>query len=253
MTRETTHAKLNSVYDSGFGAAARLGLVVLATDETLEADARAVFSLPGVALYHTRIPFPATVTPETLGAMADDLPAVLALLPGEEPLDVVGYGCTSGATVIGPEKVAGLISAAHPGARAANPVSAVIEACRALGVSHPALVTPYPYDVSRAMMDLLAHEGIAVSAFASFEQPHDPKVARISPRSILDAAVETGAHADADAVVVSCTNLNTFSVIEEAEQRLGKPVITSNQALSWRMARLANLGAAKGPGRLFQV
>lgn len=244
---------LTSVYDNGFGARARLGLVVLATDETLEADARLVFALPGVALYHTRIPFPETVTPETLGAMADALPATLELLPGETPLDAVGYGCTSGATVIGPDKVAAIIAAAHPKAHAANPVSAVVEACRALGVKSPGLVTPYTLDVSRAMTDLFKTEGIEVSAFGSFEQPNDPKVARIAPASILDAALEIGAHADADGVVVSCTNLNTFSVIDEAEQRLGKPVITSNQALTWRMARLAGLDDAKGPGRLFQV
>ena len=37
---------------------------------------------------------------------------------------------------------------------------------------------------------------------------------------------------EAQAVVISCTDFPTFSIIRELEDKLGKPVVTSNQATS---------------------
>jgi len=37
---------------------------------------------------------------------------------------------------------------------------------------------------------------------------------------------------------MSCTNLRTLGVIDEVSQALGKPVLSSNQALAWHMAQL---------------
>ena len=51
---------------------------------------------------------------------------------------------------------------------------------------------------------------------------------------------------------MSCTSLRALQIIPQAEAALGKPVISSNQALAWHMMRLA--GLANGPinaGRLF--
>ena len=71
--------------DDGTGSRARLGLIVLQTDETLETEARSAFDLPGVALFHTRIANDLTVTEETLTAMRDRLPAAAAMLPTPPP------------------------------------------------------------------------------------------------------------------------------------------------------------------------
>ncbi|MEM8595200.1 MAG: Asp/Glu racemase, partial [Pseudomonadota bacterium] len=46
--------------------AARLGLVVLQTDEVLETDLRRLFEPDAIALHITRIPSGAEVTPEAL-------------------------------------------------------------------------------------------------------------------------------------------------------------------------------------------
>ena len=65
---------------------------------------------------------------------------------------------------------------------------------------------------------------------------------------MLDAIVRVGAGADCEAVFASCTNLRATGVIAEAEARLGKPVITSNQALAWHMLRLAGLPEGQPAG-----
>jgi len=56
--------------DRGIASRARIGLIVLATDYTIEHEWRRIMSgLPGVALYHSRILNDAQITPETLRAM----------------------------------------------------------------------------------------------------------------------------------------------------------------------------------------
>ncbi len=238
--------------DNDATARAAFGVIVLATDETLEAEFRTVFNRDGIALYHSRIPNANDVSLETLQAMADEMPHCASLLPSSRGLDVVAYACTSGATTIGPENVGKLIATHHPTAKSTNPISAVIAACRHLGLKRIGLLTPYMPAVSERMQRLLNDNGFEISAFGSFEQEDDRVVARISPHSILDALCDIGARDTVDGVFAACTNLRCFGVIDEAEKRLGKPVITSNQALAWHMLHLAGIPTdGMGPGRLF--
>ena len=238
--------------DNGVGADAAIGLIVLQADETIEQELRSVFSQPGVALYHARIPSAPTVTPQTLLRMERDLPHTAALLPAQRPLDVVGYACTSGATLIGPERVAAAINRHHPQALVTDPLTAVIAALRALEARRIGFVTPYVAEVSEAMRSVLENLDIHVRAFVSFAQEAESVVARITETSVLEAICACGASDTVDAVFVSCTNLRSFNIIDKAENRIGKPVVTSNQALAWHMLGLARLPVLnKGPGRLF--
>ena len=245
--------KLSFETDGGKSAIAALGIIVLQSDETLEAEFRTIFNVNGVALFHTRIPMMPEVTPTTLQQMHSDLPQAASLLPTARPLDVVGFGCTSGATVIGADNVATAVQSKHPGAKVTDPITAVMAACRHLGVSQIGLVTPYIAEVSAAMRTLLEKNQINVVEFGSFEQVEDAVVARITPSSIFDAICEVGKAENIDAVFASCTSLQSFDIIEDAEAEIGKPVITSNQALAWHMVELAGLsGKIIGPGRLFK-
>lgn len=226
-----------------------LGLILLETDAVLETEIRALVP-PGATLLHARIPSQPEVTPSALATMAAELPRAAASFPAAARLTVVGYACTSGATVIGRDEVARLVRVARPGAEVTDPISAVIAAMRALKVGRIGMLTPYEPMVSASMRALLEGEGIETAGFGSFEQRDDATVARISEASTLKAMLEIGAAPGVEAVFASCTNLRSFGVIEEAERRLGKPVVTSNSALAWRMFALAGL-EARGPGRLF--
>ncbi|MGB0507067.1 MAG: maleate cis-trans isomerase family protein, partial [Pikeienuella sp.] len=192
-------------------------------------------------------------TPETLAKMEANLPASLAMLPSQPQFDVIGYGCTSGAVVIGPERICEIIETERPGAKATNPISAVMDACRALDATRIGLVTPYSLEVSQRMMDVLKANGFEIAAFGSFEEEKDSVVARMAESTTLQAVLDIGSASEVEVVFASCTNLRAFGIIEEAEAKLGKPVISSNLALSWRMLRLAGVTDASGPGRLFQL
>ncbi|MCE8521336.1 aspartate/glutamate racemase family protein [Ruegeria pomeroyi] len=238
--------------DAGLGQQARIGLIVLQTDQTIEHEFARLFRGEGVALYHARIPNAMEVSPETLRQMQADLPRTAELLPPSFGFDAIGYACTSGATMIGEACVDEMIRAVHPGARTSNPLTACKAALSALGLRRIALLTPYPPEVTLEMQANLRAAGFETVAVASFNQSDDFTVARISAQSILDAVATIGARDEVEGVFVSCTSLRALDVIAEAEARIGKPVIASNQVLAWHLMRLAGLdGVPEGAGRLF--
>ena len=243
---------MDYVLNTGVAAGARLWLVVLATDETLEYESRQVVAGRDVQLLHARIPSKVDVTPETLAEMELALPATAGLLP--TGLDAIGYACTSGATVIGPEAVERAVQTVQPGVPVTNPISAVKAALNALAARKIAMVTPYVSAVTAPMRALLSRDGIDVLSEVSFAEGDDRKVARIDPASTRAAMLDAARAEGVEAVFASCTNLQTFVVIEEVEAALDLPVVTSNQALIWHMLRLSGASARGwGPGRLFAV
>ena len=233
------------------GRQASLGLIVLQVDETVEHDFRRMFRSGEVALYVTRIPSGADLTPDTLAAMEAALPVAAGLLPPSVDFDAIAYACTSGAMQIGPDRVAALVGGAARVRHVTQPLTATVEALTRLGAKGIGLVSPYIDTVSAPLRAALDAHGFPVRAFVSFEEQVEARVARIDPASIRDAALEVGRRDDVDAVFLSCTNLRTLDIVAALEQQLDKPVVSSNQALAWHMARLsATGGLVEGPGRL---
>ena len=233
------------------GTEATLGLVVLQADETIEHDFRRLLPGTGVALYVTRIPSAPEVTPETLATMEARLTEVAALLPPPVRFDVVGYGCTSGTSVIGAARIAELVKAGCTTAAVTEPVSALIAACAELGVSRLGLLSPYVEHVSETLRRVLAAEGVETPVFGTFDEAEETRVARIDRASLVAAACELGADPGCEALFLSCTNLRTLDAIAEIEDRTGKPVLSSNQVLAWHMMRGAGAEMSCGwAGRL---
>ncbi len=221
------------------GHRANLGLIVLRTDETLEAEARRVLVGEGVAHYVSRVPCRSEVTMEGLAEMEAELPRAAALLPDEHPFDVIAYACTSGATSIGAQKVDAALRRGANTAHTTNPLSAVIAATRALGVSRIGFVTPYIAEVSQAMREKLEQAGLEIVAFGSMEEKNDIRVARIDAASISNGIRTLARREVCEAVFLSCTNLRALDLIAPLEEELGIPVLTSNQVLLWHMLHLA--------------
>jgi maleate isomerase len=244
--------KLTFESDEGFGHRARIGLIVLESDQTIEAELRRI-DLDGVDWYHARIANQPDVTPETLTAMKEGLPAAAGLLPCEFGFDAIGYACTSAATLIGEAGVAEAIRSAHPDIPCTNPISAAVAAFEALGVTCIGVVTPYTADVTAPILDHFESAGLTVTAVGSFLEPSDLVVGRITERSIADGARHIAELEECDAVFVSCTSLRSFGIVKDLEAELGKPVVSSNLALLWRLLRLAGVDDdVPGLGALFR-
>ncbi|GGH31115.1 maleate isomerase [Cribrihabitans marinus] len=236
------------------GSRATLGLVVLRVDETIEQDFRRLFTGGDVALHVTRIPSGDDLTPDTIATMEGALPRAVSLLPPAAAFDVVGYGCTSGTTLIGAERVAQLVRGSARTRAVSDPLTAALAAIAAMRLRSVAIVSPYIETVNRPIRAALEGAGLNVPETVSFGEEVEARVARIDPASIRDAALSVGRAPGAEAVFLSCTNLRTLDIIEGLEAELGKPVLSSNQALAWHMGQLAGgLLPTGAPGRLFRL
>lgn len=232
----------------------QIGVVVLSADETLEPDFRVLLP-PPIEVLVSRVPSGAHVSPETLSAMEGALAEAAGRFPVGAGFSSVGYACTSATATIGAERVHGQIqSGLGMTCSISDPVTACLAACAALGVTRIALVSPYVETVSAELVAAVSAAGLHVTRRGSFNVSEEARVARISPASIRDAALETGASDLCEAVFLSCTNLRTLGIIEGLEAELGKPVLSSNVVLAWHLAHLAGVGAlACIPGSLGRV
>ena len=74
-------SRLDFTADAGAGARARIGLLVLESDQTMEWEMRLMTHLEGVSVYHARLANDVVVTPQTLANMEAELPIAAGLLP----------------------------------------------------------------------------------------------------------------------------------------------------------------------------
>lgn len=241
--------------DGGIASRAGIGLIVLATDYTIEHEWRCIMSeLPGVALYESRIFNDSQITPETLRAMEPRISeAARLILPGAE-LDVIAYGCTSASMAIGEEKVFAKIRSVRPGVRCTTPITAAFAAFRALGARRIGVLTPYRADVNRIVADYIRARGFDVPVFGSFNEENDGIVACIAPASVRSGIERIMKLAAVDAVFVSCTSVRLAVSAAAIEKAIGIPVTSSNHAMAWHALRLAGVNDELPQfGRLFSL
>lgn len=236
------------------GNAAVLGLIVLQADETIEQDFRRLFPDPTrVALYVSRIPSGADLTPDTIAQMERDLPGAARLFPRSVDFDAVGYACTSGTTLIGAERVEELVKRECNAKQVCNPLTAAQAALRHVGARRIGLVSPYTASIAAGLQQAFEAAGFTVPSAISFGEQVEANVARINSCSIAAAARAVADGGDIDAVFLSCTNLRTLDVIGRIEREIDLPVVGSNLALAWRMAALSgDHGAIQGDFRLLK-
>lgn len=220
----------------------RLGLIVLQVDETIEQDFRRLFPPDIARLYISRVPSGAELTPDSIAEMECTLPRAVSLLPSVRSLDVVGYACTSGTTLIGADKVRDLVMGAAQTRAVTDPLTAALAQCHSLGLARVGIVSPYISSVAEPIRAAFEAAGIMVPDTLSFGEKTEAKVARIDPGCIAEATRTLVRRSTLDAVFLSCTNLRTLDILDDLTRELGLPVLSSNQCLATHMAALAKLG-----------
>ncbi|HBN48860.1 MAG TPA: Asp/Glu racemase, partial [Thalassospira sp.] len=89
----------------------------------------------------------------------------------------------------------------------------------------------------RSVAEQLIVRGFDVTRLLGFGLENDIDMTAIPPDALLAAALQANSP-DADAVFISCTAIRSAEIAERAEKLLGKPVITSNQAMIWHALNL---------------
>jgi len=223
----------------------RFGLVALATDMTIEGDAARLMP-PGTRLHVTRIAFDNPTTEENLRDTGPRLRAAVDLLVPGIGLRGIGFGCTSASAVLG-DRIEALAGGRAP---VSTPAGAALRGFRALGVDRVALMTPYLAATTNLVGDYFEGQGLRVLRRSSMGHADDRDMALLGEAEIVEMA-EASDHPDALALFMSCTALPALPLIERLEARLGKPVVSANQALFWAMLDQAAI-PARGPGALFR-
>jgi maleate isomerase len=137
--------------------------------------------------------------------------------------------------------------------QALTTAGAIERALAALGARRIGLITPYSAETT-------AHEAAYLRA-AGFDMVHAQGFALggsdafcATPSEFWRQKVLEAARPDIDAWLVSCANISVFGVIDELEQRLERPVVTSNQAVLWdAVCRVDVRDRAPIPGRLAEL
>jgi maleate isomerase len=205
-----------------------------------------------VALYVTRTPpLDVAVSAELAEALRDaDALAQGCREVAEAAPGVTAYLCTSASFVCGVAGEAQLRALmARAGVRRAITTSgALVDALAALGARRVAVATPYDAELTARLAGFLSEAGHEVVSTARLGLSGD--IWRVSSASVREL-VESLPRKDADAAVVSCTNLPTYDVIPELERTIGLPVVSANLATMWAALRALDALPGGRPERLF--
>jgi len=240
--------------DPGIAHRARIGVVTLASDHTIEYDFRWLLDLPGVAFYVARIPNSPQVTTESLAAMEHDMAHTASLILPGVPLSAMVYGCSSATMVLGEETVFARLREGRGDIPPTTPITAAFAAFRAFGAKRIALLTPYVRSVNQPVVDYVTGGGFDVPVIASYDSGDDNIACNIPPETMRKDATALGLRDDVDAVFISCTSLRAAEIVADVEQATGKPATASNHALAWHALRLSGIeDRIEGRGSLFTL
>lgn len=233
---------MHVVFDQGRHHRAKIGFVLLATEQTIEDDMYRL--LPeGVGIHFTRVSIPDSITADTLTELANGLgPAAELILP-DGSLDVITYACTSGSLVVGEERVFQELGKGAPNSIKTTLITSVMRALNQIKAKRIVVATPYLDEINLMEKAYMASRGFDILDIQGLQLEKDSDMVKVTPDSILQFA-ESLDRVDADAIFISCGALRSIDIIEALENRTGKPVITSNQAMAWDVMRLVGIDDA---------
>lgn len=190
---------------------------------------------PGVAVYVTRLPLRGSAEAELL-AMAENVEAAAGLL-AHAGVGLIAFNCTAVSTY---SKAMEADIKRRIGEAASLPAlatsEALVHALKTLKAKKVVLLTPYIREVNDREVIFLEEAGFEVLSETGLGLNTNTEMAALPPQTWIDLARK---HRDdrADAYLISCTAVRSAEVIDALERELGRPVVTSNQAITWRCLR----------------
>lgn len=214
---------------------ARIGVIVPFSNSNLEPDLT-MLRPSGVSLHFARADgYDLEEVPDSdqmRGFALASLEGVLASITAVRP-HLLLYGCTSATLSQGPafdREFARRIEA-RAGVPAVTAAGAVVEALQRRNCKRIAFGSPYVEKLSREAIEFLSACGVqTVSSAGVGADLGNYGQSDLTPEEVFDLGLRADSP-DAEALVLSCTDMRAAEIVDDLEYALKKPVITSNTAL----------------------
>jgi maleate isomerase len=244
--------KINKVEpEFNLKANARIGLITLGTDFTIEKDFNNVIYGREVDLYVNRIHCYNPLTNETLAKMANDITSVTKGILPDQKIDCIAYGCTSGTVAAGYDSIKQKINLAKPEAKVTTPITSAIKALKKLNIKNLSIFTPYTKEINDSVVNYFEKENITVKSLTYYDIASDIDIGKVDQKNLFRVLSKIDL-TESDALFVSCTALPVLSIIDELEKKLNKIVLSSNQTLIWdSLNQIGYKENIEGFGKLF--
>lgn len=230
----------------------RLGFIIPSSNRLSEPQFHR-YAPPGVAVHFTRL----RMTGPHHRPLSQLLPEVAeaALTLADARADLIVFHCTGTAMEEGPsgdQRILAAITEAT-GSPAISTATGVVDALRALQARRIALALPQAQKTLQEEAGYVEAMGFEVVRRRGMGLTESDDYLAVTPAGWVDYVAEM-ADPEVDTYFLSCTNTHAIEVVEELEQRLGRPVVTSNQATLWSaLRRLGRDDRVPGLGRLFDL
>ncbi|NKB62672.1 MAG: Asp/Glu racemase [Gammaproteobacteria bacterium] len=230
---EATDKTRSPVYPSR--GLARIGIIVPVSNTNLEPD-MALLRPEGVSLHFARaggydldqVPDGEQMRKFALATLDDVVDSINATQP-----DVILYGCTSATLAHGPKFDQEFTQRIQQktGVPTITAAGALVDSLNELGVTDIAFSSPYVESLNAEAIQFLADSGFNTvsSAYVGSDLGNYGQSA-LTPDQVFDLGARADSP-DAQAIVLSCTDMRAVEIIEPLQDTLGKPVVCSNGAL----------------------
>ena len=230
----------------------RIGLLAPSSNTTVETEF--FRALPeGVTLHTARLPI-TQVTPDSIGKMADSLDVESQLLASAD-VDVIILGATAPSFLkgLGYDREVSERITRVTGKPATTTSTALLEAMKTLGISRIALGSAYSPQVNDICAAFLQANGYSVVAKDGLNVIDNLQIGRLDVQTAYDLGKKVNT-ADAEAIVLACTNWKSMAIIERLEQDTGKPVLSTTQVSIWgSLKKIGFKGRIEGYGKLLRM
>jgi len=230
----------------------RIGQIVPSSNTTMETEIPAMFRMrESVAserfTFHSSRMRMKHVTPEELAAMDRDSDRC-ALELSDAQVDVLGYACLVAIMSMGPGYHRVSEARLHEqtvrndaSAPVVTSAGALIAGIQTLSAKTVSIVCPYMKPLARRVVDYLENEGITVKDYLALEVPDNLAVGRLDPNNLLEVS-ERVDRRGIDALVISaCVQMPSWPIIDAAERRYDRPVISAAVSTTHQMLKRLNL------------
>ena len=203
-----------------------------------------------ISLHITRIPLEKPTT-EEYAKMVDFVQNSLKLLT-DAKVDIIAFCCTAGSLVGGREYDRMIIDKINraTGLPATTTSTAIISALRFLNVNRFNIVSPYTAEFNEIEKEFFENAGFSVLNHKGLGLRDILQQYQTDPQRWYDLVKDMQSD-ECEAYLLSCGGIRVVDIIEPLEKELGKPVISSNQALIWHcLKKMSMLHLVNSPGTL---